>query len=263
MFGLTLALIACRGEQKSADSGAPAETADTGSAPVAELPDPSWTADQVGDVMNVPLSQGLPDPTSLLSAFQAMFVGADADCPTLDGDYSMTLYVATCSSDLGWTYQGVSGLEPGAGADFWLMGDCFIADANGDRYTCAGELERETTEDGFELKMTGIWGYTASTVPWIANVPSLALWESKDAEGIHLNGSYGPGETYMYFDEVTVAESCPTGAVWLRDPAGSWYILTLGESCDGCGEVTYGDEALGEACINIAGPAEALAARME
>lgn len=265
MLGLTLALLACHDAGKeTADSagGAPVETADTGSS-FAPLPDPTYTGQQVGDVLNMSLTLGLPDPSSLLATFQGMFAGSDADCPTIDGDYSMTLYVAYCNSDAGWTYQGVSGFEPGNGADFWLMGDCYITDADGHTYTCAGELERTTTDDGFELKMTGIWGYEASPTPWIAKVPSMALWESKDADGVHLDGSYGSGETYMYFDEVTVADGCPTGAVWLRDPAGSWYVLTFGESCDGCGEVTYGDEDLGEACINMATPAESLSVRME
>lgn len=266
MLTLILSLLACSPPGSSADdSAAPAPTDD--SAPVAEadLPDPAWNAEEVGSLIRQPLNEGLPDPTSLLASFEGMFVGADPDCPTMEGDFSMTLMVSYCLSDTGYLFAGVSGLEADDEVltDFWLMGDCYITDADGLTYTCAGELERVTTDDGWELKMTGIWGYEASPTPWIARVPSMALWETRDADGVHINGSYGTGETYMYFDEVTVVDDCPTGAVWLRDPQGAWYVLSFSDACDGCGEVTYGDETLGEACVNMAPAANALAVRME
>ena len=51
--------------------------------------------------------------------------------------------------------------------------------------------------------------------------------------------------------------------VWLRDPEGSWYPLTLADACDGCGEVGYGDEALGQACIDVTPALTELVSRME
>lgn len=261
MLGLLTLLIACEAPNAQDPTGADTG-ADTSAPATAALPDPSWDSAGVAAQINAGLALGLPDPSTLLAEFKTMFAGVEAGCPMATG-YSLEELVGWCVTTSGWLYAGVSGLEPGEGEDFWLMGDCYIIDPEGQTFTCAGELERETTGDGWALKLTGQWGFDGSDTPWVAVTPGVALWETLDGDGLHLDGGYGPGEIDLFFEDVVMADGCATGVVWLRDPAGSWYTLTLADTCDGCGEVQYGDEALGQACIDLAPAMTELSSRME
>lgn len=255
-----LLMGACGPEEIVEDTG---PFLDTGAVQTAPLPDPSWDAGQVSLSIDDALALGLPDPGALLLEFQGMWTGADDDCPTTRGDYSMTLIVTTCIADSGYRYGGVSTYEPEDDGGFWLLGDGFIDDDQDRTFSLAGELELVLEDDTWESRLTGIWGYPGSPVGWIAEVPGLALWATGAGEEMSLGGSYGLGDTDLFFEDVVLADSCVTGAIWLRDPQGSWYTLTLAETCDGCGSVSYGDEELGEACVNIHGALLDLAHRME
>ncbi len=249
MSPLLRALIACSGP--AAETGAPATT----------LPDATWSAAEVEAQVDSLLSIGLPDPDSLLQTYLAMFAGADPRCPFHD-DYSMVGAFDGCTSDQGWLYAGVSTYEP-ADDGFWLLGDCTIIDDQGQEFSCSGELERVEDETGWSIALTGTWGYEGSETPWIAAVPGLALWVERDAAGLTLEGSYGSGASYAYFEAIRLEAGCATGTLWVRDPAGGWFTLDLDQSCDGCGALSYGDEALGEICVDLAAAAEDLTGRVE
>ena len=51
--------------------------------------------------------------------------------------------------------------------------------------------------------------------------------------------------------------------VWLRDPGGSWYTVSLPNTCEACGSAAYGDEVLGSVCLNLDSAVIDLATRME
>lgn len=263
MLALMLCFWACgRGAsgESAAETGGGAET---GGLPLAELPDPTWDADGVTEQLAALPALGLPDPGTLLEIFQGMWVGADPDCPHIGGSYSLVESFGGCETDDGYTFGGVSIYDPGEDGDFWLLGDCFIVDDQDRTFYASGEIDLVSTDEGWTSKLTGIWGYPGAESPWASLVPGLALWLSRDLDGVHLGGSYGLGDLHLFFDEVNVADGCPTGTVWLRDPQGSWYLLSLDEDCSGCGELTYGDVVLGEACVDLASATEDLADRVE
>lgn len=229
----------------------------------AALPDPAWDAEGVAEQINTTLALGIPDPTTTLHAYQDMWVGSDPDCPMSLGAWSMTEIVTSCDADSGWVYAGVTGYEPGDDEDFWLMGDGYIQDGDGVVFTLAGELERVTTDAGWETKMTGQWQYPASAIPWIAGGTGLALWAALGADGVQLDGGYGVNDVNLNFDAVIVGPGCASGIVWLRDPGGAWYVVTLADTCDACGTVAYGDDELGDVCLNLDSAVIDLASRLE
>lgn len=260
MRALTLLLAACGAPGDSADSASP----ETGAEERAPLPEPTWSAEEVGFEIDAALALGIPDPKTMLGIFQGMWAGADDSCPQQMGDYNMVLYISSCLSDHGWTFEGVSTYEPEEDGGFWLLGDGAIIDADGATFTASGELELTLEpETGWSSRMAGIWGYPASDVPWVASVPSLALWGSGSREGTQLDGGWDAGGVHLHFEALTVVEACPTGLIWLRDPQGVWYQLTLDDTCSGCGAVRYGEEELGEACVAVEPAVSDLAHRME
>lgn len=260
---LVLLLAACAEPEPLTDTSSPG---DTGALATTPLPDPSWGSDEVKARIDLALSLGLPDPVSLLAAFQAMWEGADDACPQVRGEYSMSMAVSFCESDAGWVYFGVSTYEPEDDGGFWLLGDGSITDAEGQEFVCAGEIELEREQGevaSWDWRLTGTWGYPGAELGWLVPVPGLALWASGDGTSTIVDGAYGRGDVEVFFSALTQTQGCTTGAISLRDPGGSWYTLTLDGSCDGCGAITYGGEALGETCVNIEAAMTNLAARME
>lgn len=230
---------------------------------VAPLPDPSWDAAAVGQTLDTTLAVGLPDPTGILDAFKATWEGSDGRCPPRMGDYNMVLYVATCTAGTGWTFAGVSIYQPAGGPDFWMLGDGWVKDPQGNTFILAGEIERETTEAGWEASVRGTWTYPAAEADWLVGTTGAALWMVADADGLHLDGGYAQAGVDVSFESVTVSDTCTSGVVWLHDPAGAWYTVDLGDDCDACGEVAYAGEPLGQVCLDLATPAADLLTRME
>ncbi len=236
-------------------SGSSEESGQTGSS---TLPDAAWGATEVEERLSTMLDTGLPDPASLLDGFMAMFEYGDPRCPA-QVNYTMVNSFDGCTSEQGYVYAGVSTYGP-MDDGFWLLGDCSITDDQGQTFYCAGELELVTEEAGWLIELTGTWGYAGSDVPWIAAVPGLALFVTADESGLTLDGSYGLGDTYAYFEQVRVEDGAATGPLWLRDESGGWHTLAL----DGaCGALSYGGQDEGEACVDLSAAVADLRTRVE
>ncbi len=221
---------------------------DTATSEVSPPPDPAWTAEAAAAKLAAAFELGLPDPDTVLAEFLTMFEGADELCPTRAGDYDLTLVVSTCTSLEGWTYSGVSGMEAGENGDYEFYGDCFIEDAAGQRFECAGELERASDGVGLTYAMTGTWGYEGSATPWMAPLPGMALWITFGPGSVAVEGSYGIADTDLWLD-IALGEQVLEGELRLRDPGGAWYRMVLDGTDDGCGTVSYGGAELGRACV--------------
>ncbi len=256
MLGVTLLLLGCADVP---DPGAEEQSTFV----AAELPDPAWDKDGVAEEIQQALEIGLPNPRTILEEFQAMWEGADPACPSKMGEYSMTQYNSWCDTSDGYIFSGVSTYEPGDGEDFWLLGDCWIVNSEGETFTCAGELERSTGEDGWTIDLMGTWRYPSSQTPWLARSTGMALNVQSSASGVRLEGAWGVDEADLFFEDMVYRDGCASGVVWLRDPLGSWYTLTLSDGCDGCGDVKYGEDALGEACVDLTTSIEDLISREE
>ena len=253
-----LMLLACN---HASDS--PAAWVDTATLGAPEtVPPPTWTAEEVQSRLQSTLADGLPDAPQVLVGFQQMFTdGADpwdgsgsSGCPNT-GNYTMTQSFAGCVSQKGYIFAGISTFSPSTdgSAGFFLLGDCYISDPEGNTFYCGGEIEY--TEDHsaniFAARLTGTWG-SVTAESWLSNVPSLALWEHYSAGELTLDGGYGPQENDLYFEHTSSSDSCANaGALWLRDPGGSWYVLDYGEDCDDCGDLSYAGTAFGTACADF------------
>lgn len=246
MLFLLQTLIACSGSAE--DTGA------------STLPDPAWGAEEAEAQLELLLQTGLPDPDSLLQTYLDLFSGADPRCPFHD-NYSMVGAFDGCTSDLGYLFAGVSTYEA-TDAGFWLLGDCYILDDQGREFLCAGELSREESDGLTRLSLTGTWGYEGSATPWIAALPSMALWVEHEGDRTSLDGSYGLGEAYTYASGLRVERGCASGELWLRDPNGGWFTLSLDQSCDGCGSLSYGDQKSDDICIPLSAAVDDLLARL-
>ncbi len=248
----------------TSDSGGTPYVPEVDEAPVeAPLPDPAWDAAGAAQVIDDTLAIGLPDPTTIFVDFQEAWTHVESGCPARMGDYNMVLFVASCDTRAGWTFQGVTQYVPGAGGDFWMLGDGWVRDNTGVTFILAGELERTTTDSGWDIEMRGTWSDPGDSNPWLAQSNGLALWETLDEDGLLINGGYGLGDVDLSFADFRVSDTCTSGAVWLHDPGGAWYTVELGDDCDACGTVSYAGTELGEACLSVSEPVADLLARME
>lgn len=253
-----LILLACHTTEKTSEW---VDTA-TIAAPQTVAP-PAWDATEVQSRIQNILSAGLPDAPLALSGYQQMFLdGADPwdnsgtghSCPNA-GNYSMIETFSGCLSQKGYIFAGVSVFTPSTdgSASFFLLGDCYITDPEGNTFYCGGEIEYNENRSSktFDARLTGTWGSVAAE-GWLSTAPSLALWERSDGSSFSVDGGYTPGDDSLYFDQATTTAACAnSGSIWLRDPGGSWYILDYGEDCDSCGALSYAGSPLGEACADF------------
>lgn len=231
------------------------------SAPVAS---PDWTgpptlgAAEVAAEAQAALDVGLPDPDHLIYWLGWLFEqGIEGECPHMEGTYAMLSTFSGCLSGTGWFFAGLTLFE--TVEDGWeLTGDGYAVDPQGEPFLLAGYVRSYRYEDGWAARYGGMWGYTGAD-GWVAAVPDLVLETSEEAGVVRLEGGYGPGDAAVYFDDVSVGETLG-GRMGVRDPGGGWYWFEVGT--DGCGEVDWYGEALGEACVDLRGAVEDLQARM-
>lgn len=256
-------LAACSGDPGPADPGAdPADTSPADTAP------PPLTAAEAEAAIQGALQQaGLPDPMAMLDAFRRMIdTGRDSQCPR-NMNYSLNESFSGCTTASGYTFAGVSAFQPlGQGdRDFFLLGDCFFYDPQGQRLECAGELEFEEDQGAgtFSGKLTGTWGYPPEPI-WIGMTPGMALWMEGGRSELHLEGAYAPGDADLYFHGASYSGGCSAGAISVRAEGGGWCRMDLG--CDGCGPITCGEAGrevlIGEGCSGFNTAATAVLGRL-
>lgn len=225
---------------------------------------PSWDAAGVAEHLDAALAPGLPDPASLLAAYEAIVADGGADgCPNYH-DLNMNAPINGCVAPSGYLYAGIVMYAPTEGAvdSFEISGDAYVTDAQQQTFQLAGKIVQAVEGDTWSLEWDGRWGYPAAD-GWLSGVPSAALLLTHDGAGSTLRGGYAVGDDAAYFHDVTVdAAGAPTGALGLRDPAGSWYTLTFAGGADGCGAVAYADATLGDACVPLGPLVADLLARM-
>ena len=225
-----------------------------------EQPEASLSAEEVGAALDALLELGLPDAYSIAAQYMFMFGGRDNNCPGNDG-YSLPGNFRGCTSNQGWTYAGVAGLDlvdsqTERQVDLWA--DCWIEDSSGDLFVGAGDVEYaglwSEGSASWEAELAGTFGYEDADEPWMAAMPSLVAWTS---------GTYGSGwelawsgslstETGAYYlQDGTFSSSCAaSGTLMLRGEQGYWYTLAL-DGCDGCGTVSWGGQSLGDVCVAL------------
>jgi hypothetical protein len=199
----------------------------------------------------------------------------DEECPGSETQLTEAV-LAGCETVDGVYYEGVSeyvyDATAGQGPTLseHVSGDFLIRDADGVQLEVGGHAAhmRDDTPVGptFEMELHGSWVQAPST-SWLDPENSLALFARLDTDGsLEVHGGWGRGHSDLYFNRLTFDGTCeghPAGEVWIREPAGFWYVQVLEDGCDGCGQMTWGNgDPLGEACLDLRQTAADLAERL-
>lgn len=272
MRPLSLLLIAgC-----TAEDGAPADTlveAGDTAADVA-LPDvevdtlvAEWTAEEFGARLEALLARGPADPTLIATMYLDMMSRGDEQCP----GSTTTLPDATivgCTASTGYYYQGVcqytDSTQGERDVDTWAMVavDYHMMSPEGESSWGAGSASFQSlpSTDGrtFEAFIRGTF-YDERADNWLGQRFGGGFYYSGfDQNGRRLlvmQGGLEMAGEHVYFDDLTwesnVCDGVATGAIHLYGD-GAWYVWTLGDDCDTCGNVVYaGYQDLGEYCVDL------------
>ncbi len=253
------------------DSGEPATDTDSG-APAYQVPEPTWSAEEVQIELDALLGLGVPDAGTIFAAWRSMFAGADPGCPGGDG-YDVTSTASGCVSETGWLYAGqatYSEFLTEAGRSTVLGSDAYIISPDSGTMIGGGtvglSLISEGGEDGWWMEMLGSFGLDSSPSPWLSQTPSLAMYFTGHVESgatsLTMLGGWSLGGRAVYLD-VDLDSGCAglSGTVQLWDPSGPWHVLAL--DCGSCGQLTYaGELEAAEICLDL-GPFDAHLDRME
>lgn len=219
---------------------------------VVARPDPSWDAAAAQDALNQVFSLGLPDPRSIRDLFMTQLNGRDSVCPS--GSGASTTSVSGCTSSFDWTYTGTSTYQDAGSSGFSLAADIYIQDPNGNMFEGGGQVFYMAKEQGIGGGLDGTWGYSAAE-GWMAQNPSFSLSLYIDPNGmLILQGGLGMAGQAIDFNDFGLRSGCagPIGSLSLRDPNGWWYNVDFGDTCSGCGPLSWGETNLGEVCLDPA-----------
>lgn len=255
-------LLAC-----SSPDGAP--VADDAEVP---LPAAVLTAEEAVAAVATGTQHGLPDPVGLYTVYLALMALGDEDCPGLGEQLMDNVVPLTgCTSDSGVTYAGVSLIEteeqmlPGQDADAVLFGGDFsIVDLDGNRMDHGGQVMWMAIETNgkpvYRAEALGTFSYGGGA-PWHAAGVSAVLTMELDVPArkepvLTLTGGLGTEGVDLWFDDLRFdpddcAAGPASGAVEVRDPSGAWWTLTFGDTCDGCGALTYPGADPVEGCVDL------------
>ncbi|MCP4807603.1 MAG: hypothetical protein GY913_10245 [Proteobacteria bacterium] len=242
----------------------------------AEPPSPTWSAAQVEAVLQAAIDGGVPEPIAIRDAYLGLFDDhADGVCPS-GTDYSLPGDYQACTTEDGAVFYGHAEYEPVDNTHergFYLLGDCYIIDPDGDRFEGAGELQVTIFEEGdwtiVESMVMGTWGYPAAGgFLEQDNASAMFIIASTEASGsdLYLDGTMGNADAALSFELLVDTRPCDhqlTGTVSVREPSGYWHTITFVQDCDGCGDVVFADDQeLGQICVDptplVEGPMAAL-----
>jgi hypothetical protein len=240
-------------------------------------PQPVWDLEEVGSRLDAVLALGMPNPLEYEARYtQALFDHGDLDCPGGhgDGDDFFNLH---CTTGEGYVFEGIAlrsrrqVVDIGATLDLWsLSGDFSIGypdtpEGSGFALKGAGGISShgETRDEVLEwyLSWNGSWSDDTAG-GWMAEGVSLLITAQggvREDNRRHLvaTGGMAIGQTDLYLDGVGWDEGSAclgktTGSIEIRDPSGHWYAWSLGQDCDGCGELSFsGSEPLGDLCLDL------------
>jgi hypothetical protein len=268
---LTLLLLACAAEPDEIVEVAEPLPEDTASMRY-ELgrEGTAWTAEDVEQAMAGFIALGAPNPREIGEHFLSVLSRGDEECPGVNGTLGQNNLLG-CTSESGYTYAGIGWTfseesDPDSGvATWWRHGAEFeVLYPDGQRYYGAGELqiwaEREDEGWAWTSEGSGSWG-DPTRPDWLGSGTSLAYL----AEGRHLHdgsseltiqGGLGYGGGAMHLDDFGFStmdgcEALPHGTLKVRDPEGYWLTWELDGACASCGQLSSGDQDLGELCLDL------------
>jgi hypothetical protein len=281
-----LSLVACHEPGCGAPCERVVDTDDTELPPyVHEEPVAEWTADEVGATIAETFGAGFPNGTLLRDTYLEMMAQGDiGECPVFTGEYSgpypddlTEQNILGCTAGSGYSFSGVCQYDAeefsdGGGTSLiWALGGDFeLAYPDGARFGAGGGVTwqgyRSTGggDSSFESTIRGTW-FDESNDVWLgqgfSGLFSVSGGAVADVPFLDVHGGIAVGDVDMFFDEVSwdwaTCDGLPHGQVRLRDTRGYWYVWTLEDDCDACGDVVFhGDTNLGELCLDLSAVGE-------
>ncbi len=270
---MTLLMLACTASptpaEDSTQAGRPEDTA--AMRYEAEREGTAWTADDVEAALIAMTALGSPNPREIGDHFLALLSRGDEDCPgagpaTLGQDNLLG-----CTADTGYTYTGIGWTfdeqsDPESGvATWWRHGAEFeVLYPDGTRYYGAGQLDIwvERLDGGWAWTSEGSGSWSDPTrVDWLGTPASLAYLAEGTSMGSGLEDitvqggvSYNGGALHLDDFGFSTFDACPAlphGRLRVRDPQGYWVDWDLEGQCATCGQLTSGDQDLGELCLDL------------
>ncbi len=275
-LALFLVLAGCAGPEISPAPPGDSPLPDTGSV-VPDFadaePEPTLSLDDLAVMVQRPFGAGSPNARTLRDTYLGMMAMGDEACPGSTTNITQD-FVLGCTAPSGYYYSGVCmygeiEVDDGVGGhtSIWgLGGDFELAYPDGATFAAGGGVtwEARTAADGaqtFASNVRGTW-QDLSQQNWLGEGLSalVDIYGGQTSEGAHyvtVDGGIAVGDVDLYFDTLTwdwsgPCAGAPTGALRFRDTRGYWYVWTLGDDCDVCGEVVFHDDVpYGELCLDL------------
>lgn len=246
----------------------PPEHQNTGAPEPPDLPAASapLEAAEAEDALQAALDAGLVEPLVLGERWRAAIdAGTGGGCPG-SGGYSLIRGVQGCTSTEGYTFAGPADWTS-EGDSFHLEVDSYILRPDGTLLSYNGEVRYDWGEvDGVLTWRGDVRGSFVDddASGWLGEGASADLLAKGTGTGagaqVQLTGGCSVGVETVLFETLLWDPVCgPSGVVATLDDAGRAYRLAL--DCSPCGTVSLGDDALGEACLDLSA-IEALVARL-
>ena len=236
----------------------------------AEGPPRTWASDEAVSHLAEALGHGIPDPTGLAEAYTRALLGGDSECPRFL-DASGAVWAAECTAASGWSYSGTSlytDERTETARSLRMTASFTVTDAEGDPFRGGGEVLYESASAAGATEWSGQVGGVfawSGEAGWLGEARGEALFLEGASDGtsrsLRLDGGVEYASATISFsglsvDTATCAGDAPVDApatLQVRDPGGAWFTLDLPGDCTGCGELWFGAEALGPACVPLAG----------
>lgn len=255
-------LVAC--------SNAPVGAAPTSQTPPTHSDTPAaLDAPGVASAIEGAFTHPFPTPARILEAYDSVISAGDTTCP---GDGSGFFDLDGCTASTGWWYAGSAALGSNSHEaegqlieDTGLVLDLVAVSPEGREFDSGGHLsDQRRTASTALVQIAALDGtlYDSGSDGLDPAVSMLLDTEVHATDGavtsVRLDGAITLMDVSVRFEDlIWQVGGCSGGAIHVRGPDQRWY--TLGElDCDGCGDVTLSGEALGEACVDLAEPLEAL-----
>ncbi len=208
--------------------------------------EPEWDIHGASQTFRALVEMEIPTHEQVRDPYLDLVRAGDEGCPAAPDDQfpEGRVPLAGCTSQTGYFYLGLSEYEL-SDDDFFLWGDFRITRPDGRSMEMGGQ---QVLRDGTLTLVGSFLDEGAEGWPGLGLGASLEMDREGDSRRVHGGlGSLTSDQTIWYDLELT--QDCASGELRTRDTPGGWYTLELSD-CN-CGVVRYGEDELGETCLDL------------
>ncbi len=232
---------------------------------------PILSAEEVAAEVEALFSTGLPNVVDIRDTYMDLMAQGDESCPGDATQLGSQVGPHGCEAASGVRYAGISSFWDD-GESWFLTADFDIWTPDGGHLGAGGHVGSLRFKEGggwlIEHGYAGTWIFSGGEGPLgegISGVQSLRWAGDEALEEVQLNGAVSIGAQALVFQGVRADVECwdqLAGLIQVRDVRGTWSLLELADDCSGCGEVRFGNEVLGDVCLEGVGIDEELFAAL-